>query len=233
MILRSIIFYFFLAIWTIIMGIICLPYLFVHYSNLRKPTNIWILGIFKLLKYCCNISYKVEGKENIPNYPIIVASKHQSAFETFALYLTIKNSIFIHKKELYFIPIFGQYLKKSNMISIERSNRFSSMKKIIKQAKLKMSKGYSIIIFPEGTRKKIGELPSYKSGFIGIYNETEREILPVALNSGYCWPKHTFIKKSGKIIIKILKPIPAKLNRKKLLNELENVIEEETNKLLN
>ncbi len=231
MIFRSIIFYFLLAIWTIIMGIICLPYLFIHFSYLRKPTNIWILGIFKLLKYCCNVSYEIKGKENIPNYPIIVASKHQSAFETFALFLIIKNSIFIHKKQLYFIPIFGQYLKKSKMISIERSDGFSSMKKILKQAKLKMQKGHSIIIFPEGTRKKIGELPDYKTGFVGIYNETGSKILPVALNSGYCWPKHTFIKKPGKITIKILKPISAKLDRKNLLKDLENIIEEETKKI--
>ena len=232
MIFRSIIFYFFLIIWTIIMGIMCLPYLFIHFSYLRGPTNLWILGIFKLLKYCCNISYEVLGMENIPNYPIIVASKHQSAFETFALFLTIKNSIFIHKKQLYFIPIFGQYLKKSNMISIERSEGFSSMKKILKNAKFKMSIGYSIIIFPEGTRKRIGETPDYKSGFVGIYNETESEILPVALNSGYCWPKHTLIKKPGKITIKILKPIPAKLNRKDIIKNLQKVIEEETTKLL-
>ena len=228
MIFRSIIFYFLLGIWTIIMGIICLPYLFVHFSYLRKPTNIWILGIFKLLKYCCHISYEIIGKENIPNYPIIVASKHQSAFETFALFLTIKNSIFIHKKQLYFIPIFGQYLRKSNMISIERSDRFSAMKKILKQAKLKMSKGCSIIIFPEGTRKKIGDPPDYKSGLLGIYKETKAEILPVALNSGYCWPKHTFIKNPGKITIKILKPISTKLDRKDILKNLEKLIEEET-----
>ena len=117
------------------------------------------------------------------------------------------------------------------MISINRIKGPSAMRKVLKEAKLKINQGYSIIIFPEGTRKKIGELPDYKTGFVGIYNETGSKILPVALNSGYCWPKHTFIKKPGKITIKILKPISAKLDRKNLLKDLENIIEEETKKI--
>jgi 1-acyl-sn-glycerol-3-phosphate acyltransferase len=170
--------------------------------------------------------------ENIPEYSILVASKHQSAFETFALFFYINKSIFIHKKQLFFIPIFGQYLKKTNMISINRSKGTASMRKMIKKAKSKMSAGYSIIIFPEGTRKIPGDKPDYKTGFIGIYNETESEILPVAVNSGYCWPKHTFVKTPGKIIIKILNPIPAKLKKDEVLKKVESVIEEETNKII-
>ena len=103
---------------------------------------------------------------------------------------------------------------------------------MLKQTKSKISAGYSIIIFPEGTRKKPGDQPDYKTGFIGIYQETESEILPVAVNSGHCWPKNSFIKTPGKIIIKILKPIPAKLNRVEVLKKIESIIEEETNKII-
>ena len=232
MILRSIIFYIFLSVWTIFMGIICLPFLFISMIYIHKPINLWILGIFKLLETTCNITHEVKGMENIPEYSILVASKHQSAFETFALFFYINKSIFIHKKQLFFIPIFGQYLKKTNMISINRSEGTASMRKMLKEAKLKMSAGYSIIIFPEGTRKIPGDKPDYKTGFIGIYNETESEILPVAVNSGRYWPKHIFIKNSGKIIIKILKPIPAKLKKDEILEKIESVIEEETNKII-
>ncbi len=231
MILRSIIFYIFLSVWTIFMGIICLPFLFISMVHIRKPINLWILGIFKLLETTCNITHEVKGMENVPEYSILVASKHQSAFETFALFFYINKSIFIHKKQLFFIPIFGQYLKKTNMISINRSEGAASMRKMIKKAKSKMSAGYSIIIFPEGTRKIPGDKPDYKTGFIGIYNETESEILPVAVNSGYCWPKHTFVKTPGKIIIKILNPIPANLKKDEVLKKVESVIEEETNKI--
>ena len=163
---------------------------------------------------------------------MLVVSKHQSAFETFALFLYIKKSIFIHKKQLFYIPIFGQYLNKANMISINRSKGTSAMRKILKQAKLKISQGYSIIIFPEGTRKNPGENPDYKTGFIGIYKETKSEILPVAVNSGHCWPKHTFIKKPGHIIIQILKIIPSGLEHSDIINKLKLIIEEETNKII-
>jgi len=232
MVIRSIIFYAFLSVWTIFMGIVCLPYLFIANSHIRKPINFWIFGIFKLLEIICNITHEIRGRENIPRYSILVASKHQSAFETFALFFYLKKSIFIHKKQLFFIPIFGQYLKKTNMISINRSEGTAAMRKILREAKLKMSAGCSIVIFPEGTRKIPGEKPDYKTGFIGVYNETESEILPVAVNSGLFWPKNTFVKTPGKIIIKILKPIPAKLNKIEVLEKIESAIEGETNKII-
>jgi len=232
MIFRSIIFYVILSLWTITMGTICLPFLFVSNSYIRKPINLWILGIFKLLEIICNITHEIRGRENIPKYSVLIASKHQSAFETFALFFYINKSIFIHKKQLFFIPIFGQYLKKSNMISINRSDGTSAIRKMLKQAKSKISDGYSIIVFPEGTRKKPGEKPDYKTGFIGLYNETKSEILPVAVNSGHCWPKHTFVKKPGHIIIKFLKPIASGLERPNILNKVQSIIEEETNKII-
>jgi len=169
---------------------------------------------------------------NLPNKPVIIASKHQSAFETFALYLHIKNSIFIHKKQLFYIPIFGQYLKKINMISIDRSEGAKSIKKILLDAKKNILLGNSIIIFPEGTRKKPGEPTKYKSGIYAIYKEASSEIVPVALNSGNFWPKHTFIKKPGKIIIKILEKIPMNLEKFELLNKIESEIESETKKII-
>ena len=219
MVIRSILFYSFLSVWTIFMGIICLPYLIISNVYIRKPINLWILGIFKLLEVLCNITHEIRGEENIPNHSILIASKHQSAFETFALFFYLKKSIFIHKTQLFFIPIFGQYLKKTNMISINRSEGTVAMRKMLKEAKSKMAAGCSIIIFPEGTRKIPGDKADYKTGFIGIYNETESKILPIAVNSGNHWPKHTFIKTPGKIIIKILKPIPEKLKKDEVLKK--------------
>tara|TARA_B100000686_G_C16661217_1_gene901062 strand:+ start:686 stop:1306 length:621 start_codon:yes stop_codon:yes gene_type:complete len=199
---------------------------------MRKPVNIWILGIFGLLKIICKITYEIRGEKNIPNYPCLIASKHQSAFETFALYYHISNSIFIHKKQLFKIPIFGQYLKKSNMISIDRSEGTSAMRKILKETKKRISNGCSIIIFPEGTRKKPSETANYKSGIAGIYEETKANILPVAVNSGKYWPKDSFVKKPGHIIISFLEIIPYGLNRIKLLKKIESEIETETKKII-
>ena len=218
--------------WTFLLGILCLPFLFLPESYVRKIANIWINGILLLLKSICRITYEIIGKENIPNKPIIVAAKHQSAFETFLLFKLIKNSIFIHKKELFFIPIFGLYLKKNKMIAIQRAEGLKAIRKILNEVKQNILNGYSIIIFPEGTRKKPGESPDYKTGIAGIYKEAETEVLPVAVNSGNYWPKHTFIKKPGKIIIKFLKPISSKLDRSEFLKKIESVIEKETNKII-
>ena len=214
------------------MGFVCIPYFFLPKQFLNKPIKFWILGIFILLKYICNITHEIQGKNHIPINPVIVASKHQSAFETFALFYYLSKGIFIHKKQLFLIPIFGQYLKKLNMISINRKSGASAMRLMLKQTNKKTMSGFSIIIFPEGTRKKIGAPPDYKSGFIGIYNKTKIPILPVAVNSGNFWPKHTFIKKPGKIIIKFLPIIKSNLTRNEVMFELEKKIEENSNKII-
>ena len=232
MLIRSIIFYILLYMWTLFLGILCLPYLLLPNSFVRSLANLWISGILNILKLTCGITYEIRGRENIPNHSVIVASKHQSTFETFLLFRLIKNSIFIHKKELFFIPIFGFYLKKSNMIAINRAEGTKAMRKMLNEIKQSIVNGYSIIIFPEGTRKKPGESPDYKTGIAGIYKESEVEVLPVALNSGYYWPKHTFIKTSGKIIIKFLKPIPSQLDKSEFLKKIESVIEGETNEII-
>ena len=232
MFFRSIIFYLLLYMWTLTLGVLALPYLLLPNSYVRSLANLWISGILELLKLTCGITYEIKNIENIPDRAVIVASKHQSAFETLLLFRLVKNSIFIHKRELFLIPIFGLYLKKSNMISINRNEGAKAIRKMLNEVKQNILNGYSIIIFPEGTRKKPGDPPDYKTGIAGIYKESEAEVLPVAVNSGNYWPKHTFIKKPGKIIIKFLKPIPSKLEKSEFLKKIESVIEDETNKII-
>ena len=213
------------------MGFLCLPFLFLPFNMLWSPVRFWIAGIFFLLKYICKISHEVRGLENVPSKAILIASKHQSAFETFALFYYLPKVTFIHKKQLFLIPIFGQYLKKINMISIDRKGGAKTMRQMLKKTKEKLSDGFSLVIFPEGTRKKPGEKPYYKSGFVGVYKHLNSEILPVAVNSGNCWPKHSFIKKSGKIIISILKIIPAGLEQSVVLDKVKETIEKEVDKI--
>ena len=114
----------------------------------------------------------MRGLANLSDEPVIIVSKHQSAFETFALYYYLKK-VFIHKKQLFYIPIFGQYLMKHNMVSIDRGGQASTMRKMITDVK-KLDSGSTIIIFPEGTRKNLLAKADYKTGFIGIYN-TQKE----------------------------------------------------------
>ena len=173
MLIRSIIFYFLLYFWTLILGIVCLPYLLLPNSYMRSVANLWIDGILTLLKFTCGITNEIRNKENVPNNTAIIASKHQSAFETLLLFRLINKSIFIHKRELFFIPVFGLYLKKSNMIAINRNQGTKAIRKILDEVKQRILNGYSIIIFPEGTRKKPGDVPDYKTGIAGIYKESK------------------------------------------------------------
>ncbi len=232
MLIRTAIFYILLSIWTIFLGIICIPYLILPNKFLRPAIRIWIKGIFIMLRTVCSINYEIIGIENIPKEPIIVVSKHQSAFETFALYYYLNKSFFIHKKQLFYIPIFGQYLMKSNMVSINRKEKTKAIRKMIFEVKKRLNDGSSIIIFPEGTRKKPGEKANYKSGFVAIYNATKRRLLPVAVNSGLYWPKKDFIMKKGIIKIDIQKPIDSNLSKNEVLNKVETSIENASNRLL-
>ena len=232
MLVRTIIFYLLLSIWTIFLGILFLPFLFFPANYLKTPAKLWIKGIFLLLEYICEITHELRGKEYIPNDPVIIVSKHQSAFETFALFYYLNKSFFIHKNQLFYIPIFGQYLWKSNMVSIDRKGKSKTMRKMLYKVKKRFDDGSSIIIFPEGTRKKPGEVPDYKTGFVGIYREVNRKLLPVAVNSGLFWPKHKFIFNKGKIIIDILPTIEAGLSKNEVLNKVQDTIEKASKKLL-
>ena len=214
------------------MGILCFPFLLLPSKILKYPAKIWIKVIFLFLDKICNIKHKIDGLENIPENSVLVVSKHQSAFETFAFYYYLSDCFFVHKKELYIIPIFGQYLFKSNMVAINRSGGTKTMRKMLEDVNVRLKKGKSIIIFPEGTRKEPGSDPDYKTGFIGIYKNTKKKILPVALNSGLCWSKKSWILKRGKITIKFLPIIEENLNKIEVLKKVQDSIEAESNKLL-
>ena len=233
MLLLTIIFYGALALWTILMGFLSLPFLFLPSKSIALPAKIWIRGIFICLKYICGVTHEMRGLAHLSDEPVIIVSKHQSAFETFALYYYLKKSFFIHKKQLFYIPIFGQYLMKHNMVSIDRAGHASTMRKMITDVKKKLDSGSTIIIFPEGTRTKPGAKADYKTGFIGIYNTSKRKLQPVALNSGLFWQKGLKVIKRGHIIIEFLPQIGIGLDKKEVLNKVENSIESATNKLLN
>ena len=233
MLLLTIIFYGALASWTILMGFLSLPFLFLPSTYIALPAKIWIKGIFISLRYICGVTHEMRGFANLSDEPVIIVSKHQSAFETFALYYYLKKSFFIHKKQLFYIPIFGQYLMKHNMVSIDRAGQASAMRKMITDVKKKLDSGSTIIIFPEGTRKKPGAKADYKTGFIGIYNTSKRKLQPVALNSGLFWQKGFKIIKRGHIIIEFLPQIDIGLDKKEVLNKVESSVESATNKLLN
>ena len=175
----------------------------------------------------------IKGKENIiHNKKFFIASSHQSMFETFFLQTIFNSPVFILKKELLTIPIFGWYLKKIGSISIKRN-------KILKEnlsffddvSELVNSSDRPLIIFPQGTRLPPEDRRSFKKGASRIYEELKISCQPIAINSGYTWPKHG-LKKSNKILtISILKPIKPGLDRDIFSKKLENEIYSELDNL--
>lgn len=180
----------------------------------------------------CNIKIEVRGYENIPDQDCyLVACKHQSTWETMYILNLIKNPIVIMKRELMYIPIFGQVVTLAGSIMINRKKGRSSITELIEGAKKSFAKNQSIFIFPEGTRSSPGQAGHYRYGIAAIYENCHVPVVPIALNSGYFWPRRGFLKYPGTIKVEILPPIAAGLNGKVLLKKLEKTIESASQKL--
>ena len=224
--LRTLLFNIFLYAGIVFVFLIALPTL------LLPPICTLLFGKFLghyvifIVKVFLNTEVEIKGKENIPkNEKYFVASAHQSMFETFALQAVLDYPVFILKKELLKIPLFGLYLKKIKSIEIVRDtttkdnlNFFEKVASIIK------NENRPLLIFPQGTRLKPDEKVPFKKGVGRIYETLNISCIPIALNSGYVWPKKGMIKYPGKIIISILEQIKPGMNRDEFTKNLEDKI---------
>ena len=229
LLLRSLLFNIFLYLGIILVFLIAIPTLFLP----SKFTLIFgkFLGYYVvfIVKIFLNTKVEFRGTNNIPkNEKYFVASAHQSMFETFALQSVLDYPVFILKKELLKIPLFGQYLKKIKSIEIVRDtttkdniNFFDKVANIIKNEKR------PLLIFPQGTRIKVDERVPFKKGVGRIYEALNISCVPIALNSGKVWPKHGIIKNPGKITVSFLEPIKPGLSRDDFIKNLETKIYDE------
>jgi len=172
------------------------------------------------------------GLEKIPDGPLIVASKHQSTWETFALLQFFDQPLYILKRELRWIPLFGWYLIKSNMIGVDRGAGGRALIETMRRAGEAVRRGRQLIIFPEGTRTPVDAPPNYKSGVGLIYADSKVACLPVALNSGLFWPRRTFMRYPGTLVVEFLDPLPPGLPRQEFNARISTVIEDATNRLV-
>lgn len=167
----------------------------------------WARSMIWWLRITCNIRHEIQGLENIPATPSIILAKHQSAWETLAFQAIFPTQVYVLKRELLWIPIFGWGLAMSSPIAIDRSAGREALKKLVAQGKARLSKGLWVVIFPEGTRKAPGERGKYHIGGAWLATHTETQVVPVAHNAGKFWAKNSFIKKPGVIQVRIGKPI--------------------------
>ena len=167
----------------------------------------------------------VRGREHLPNGPLLVAAKHQSAWDTFALVTLFDDPAFVLKAELLRIPLYGWYCRKFGMIPVERASGASALRRMLRAARDAAREGRQIVIFPEGTRRTPGAPPDYKPGIVPLYEALKLPCVPIALNSGLYWPRRAFRRHPGTILIEILPPILPGLGRTEFMAELQERIE--------
>ncbi|MGE5337499.1 MAG: lysophospholipid acyltransferase family protein [Gemmatimonadota bacterium] len=156
----------------------------------------------------CGIRWRVEGWENLPDGPAIVLPKHQSAWETLWLPSFLPRELtFVYKRELHMVPFFGWGIASLHMINIDRSRGQDAFEQVVTQGVELLREGWWIVIFPEGTRTPPGSTRRYKTGGVRLAVRTGTPVVPIAVNSGECWPRKAFIKTPGEITVVIGKPI--------------------------
>ena len=229
LLLRSLLFNLFLYTGIVVVFLVAIPALFLPSKIVLLFGKFLGYYVVFIVRFFLKTKVEFKGIENIPKADkYFVASAHQSMFETFALQSVLDYPVFILKKELLKIPLFGLYLKKIKSIEIIRDtttkdnlNFFDKVASIIKNEKR------PLLIFPQGTRIKFDEKIPFKKGVGRIYEALNISCVPVALNSGKVWPKHGIVKYPGKITVSFLEPIKPGLNRDDFIQNLESKIYEE------
>ncbi len=223
-----VLFYLVLAFWVIV-GI---PTYLMPRWGIMAIAKYWARSSIWLMRAICDVRVEYRGLEKIPEGPLIVASKHQSTWETFALLQFFDQPLFILKRELRWIPLFGWYLIKSDMIGVDRGAGGRALIQTMHRAGEAVRRGRQLIIFPEGTRMPVDAPPNYKSGVGLVYANSDVACLPVALNSGLFWPRRTFMRYPGTLVVEFLDPLPPGLPRHEFTARVSTLIEDATNRLV-
>lgn len=201
-----------------------------------RKWGLWLLpawgkSCLRLMKLTVGLDVEYRGLENVPDGGYIVASKHQSSWETFALIPLFCDPTFIMKRELRWYPLFGWYIAKFKQVPINRGKRSVALAAMGVAAREAIEEDRQLMIFPEGTRRPVGVEPKYKHGVVHLYSQIGCPVLPIGLNSGLYWPRSSWLVYPGKVIVEILPPIEAGLEPEVFRERLMSTIEESSNRL--
>jgi 1-acyl-sn-glycerol-3-phosphate acyltransferase len=230
--LRSLVFNILFYVVFLLWSLVALPTFVMPRAVMLRVGSWWAKTNIILMRVICGIKVEFRGVEKIPKGPLIVASKHQSMWETFALLQFFDQPLYILKRELKWIPLFGWYLIKSNMIGVNRSAGGRALLNMARRAGEEVRRGRQLIIFPEGTRTPVDAPPHYKTGIAQVYVDCGVPCLPVALNSGLFWPRRTFMRYPGTLVVEFLDPLPPGLSRREFIARVSTVVEDATNRLV-
>jgi len=228
--IRSVIFLTYMFSASIVFGLLALPALLKREWSIAF-SKFWAGNLLGALKLFCGVNDEVVGAENIPEGPLLVAAKHESMWETLKLTVLLDKPSFILKKELKHWPIFSWYCRANGFIFIDREAGTKTLRDMTTQAKARAAEGHQIVIFPEGTRSKPGEVLPFQPGVAALARSLGVPTVPMTHNSGTCWLQPGPEKRPGTISLRIDQPIHDASNRKAYMKALEGSISELTGKL--
>ena len=214
--------------------LIAIPTFVLPRRALFKVANSWVHTTNWMLRAFCNIRVEYRGIDKIPSGPLLIASKHQSAWETIGILPLVQQPMYILKRELTWIPFFGWYLWKARMIPVNRGAGARTLTRMtgLARRRIRDGEGRQLIIFPEGTRRPVDAGPHYKFGVAQVYVDCGVPCIPAALNSGLFWPRRTFLRYPGTLVVEFLDVIPPGLSRDEFLRKIEGVVETATARLV-
>jgi 1-acyl-sn-glycerol-3-phosphate acyltransferase len=233
--LRSLLFNAGFLLWT---AIVCLSGLPSFLAKDHRPAydlgRRWGTGTLRLLRWFCGVTYEFRGLERLPEGPVILASKHQSTWDTLVIPRLApgRYPAFVLKVELTRLPLFGALLKQSGMIAVDRSAGGKALKDMLNQARDRVAEGRSLVIYPEGTRTAPGKKLPYQPGVAALYKDLGLPVVPLALNSGCFWGRRAFFIRPGRIVLEVLEPIQPGIERRAFLERLEEEIESASQRLV-
>jgi len=210
---------------TILLMIVGLPLILGGRHGVFFVARLWRDSSLWLLDKLCGLKVEFRGVENIPQGGYILAAKHESFLETFALLGHARDFAIIFKRQLVWIPLFGLYLVGARQIAIDRAHGHAALTQIVAKSRVVLSEGRQIMIYPEGTRRPPGAPPRYKYGVAAIYAGNATPCQPVALNTGLFWGRRGFIRRPGVAVIEYLAPIPPGLDRDVFAAKLQGAME--------
>ncbi|MBR9824278.1 MAG: 1-acyl-sn-glycerol-3-phosphate acyltransferase [Alphaproteobacteria bacterium] len=228
--IRSILFSIYMYGLMIVFGLLGVPVLLGPRSWARAMLRAYLSVLWFGMGVICGVRFEVRGE--VPTGGALIASKHQSMWETLAFWGILPDPAIILKKSLIYFPFFGWFAVKLGNISIDRSGGASALRGMLRQAKQRGSEGRQVLIFPEGTRTAPGENPEYKPGILGLYQAMKVPCVPVALNSGVHMTNYCGLRKPGLIVVEFLEPIPPGLDKKEFMEVLHQRISTASDQLL-
>ena len=229
---RSALFECFFVLWTVVLAIVFIWTLVVPFRLRLWAVLFYLHGLCLAERVILGLRYRVAGLENLPPGPVLVAAKHQSAWETLKLHLLFDRPAVIVKQELTRVPLWGWFASRMDVIDVDRQAGATAMRGMLARAKRHAERGLPVVIFPQGTRTRPGEYRRYLPGVAGLYGELGLPLVPMALNAGVFWGLDRWHRRGGVITIELLPAIPPGLDRRTMMRRLEETLEDATDRLV-